>query len=168
MFSCLVFSRGLDGKGETKPRQSLLLLRSSNARSFLLDGSNTNHNTAEYVQNCSFFHCCSLPSSPLRIHFQLHTISPCSSSVVSPPQLLLRPRTPSFQNNHPPNTLVNSFHKPDLQPTMRLAQDRTRFLVHWFLITSAASPFGAGSFPLGNNKEGILKPRGFVSKIPNC
>lgn len=54
------------------------------------------------MQNCSFFHCCSLPSSPLRIHFQLHTISPCSSSVVSPPQLLLRPRTPSFQNNHPP------------------------------------------------------------------
>lgn len=117
------------------------------------------------MQNYSF-HWCLFPSNTLCIHFHLHKNFPCSSSIVSPLQLLLLPCTPSFQNIYSPNTLVNSLGKPELKSSVRFVQDKMLFLVKWFLIISPASLFGDGSFPLGNNKEGVLKPCGFVSKIP--
>lgn len=153
-------------EGEKKTSQPYFC--SSDTWSLFQNTSNTNHSTVAQHAELLVFHCCSFPSTTLCIHFHLHKNFPCSCSIISPLQLLLLPCIPSFQNIYPPNTLVNSLGKPELKSSIRFVQNKMWFLIKWLLIISPAPLFGDGSFPLGNNKEGVHKPCGFVSKIPYC
>lgn len=101
--------------------------------------SHRSHGTTAQHTELLVFLCCSFPQTTLCIHFHLHKSVPCSSSVVSPFQLLLPPAHILARITIPQNTLVNSLGKPEVKSCIRFAQDKTWLLVKCLLVTSPAS-----------------------------
>lgn len=140
----LYFSEcSVDERNHTwKPQsQSAQLVQHNNARSLFSKErfSHRSHGTTAQHTELLVFLCCSFPQTTLCIHFHLHKSVPCSSSVVSPFQLLLPPAHILARITIPQNTLVNSLGKPEVKSCIRFAQDKTWLLVKCLLVTSPAS-----------------------------
>lgn len=126
--STCIFSECLmDERNHTwKPQSpSAQLVQHNSARS-LFSVFHKEAMVPQHNMHCSHFHT-------LCIHFHLHKNVPCSTSDVSPLQLLLPPaHVPAMI---PQNTLVNSLGKPEVKSCIRFAQDKGWFLVKYLVVT---------------------------------